>query len=53
MVEHYLIDESEIQTSSDNGIVVIWLEEYARPGVTVTQESIEVFGDKDMIDVGV
>lgn len=50
-MKHYLIEESEIQTASDNGIVVVWLESYDQPGVVVTPDSSKVFGDKEVVDL--
>lgn len=50
-MQYYLIDESEIQTASNNGIVAVWLQEYNRPAVVVADESTGVFGDHDTVDV--
>lgn len=52
-MKYYLIEESEIQTASDNGIVAVWLEEHNRPAVVVTDNSTEVFGDKEVVEVEV
>lgn len=50
-MQHYLINESDIQTASDNVIVAIWLEEYDQPGVVVTTKSTKVFGDKEVVNI--
>lgn len=50
-MQYYLINESDVQTASDNGIVAIWLAEHDQPGVVVTTKSTKVFGDKEVVNI--
>lgn len=50
-MQYYLINESDVQTASDNNIVATWLEDHDCPGVVVTTNSTKVFGNKEVVSI--
>lgn len=50
-MKYYLIESSDVDTASKSGIVAIWLDDYNQSGVSVTDLSTKVFGDKEVVDI--